>query len=125
MTRRIRRVGSLVVFASVALAACGKPPSAPAGSPQTSAAAAASAAPADPQLAKLYAQTCKACHTNPATGAPQAGDAQAWGPRMQQGLPVLVQHAINGYKGMPPMGSCMDCSEAEFEALIKFMSSGR
>lgn len=82
----------------------------------------AAAAPSDPKLARLYDQTCKACHTSPGSGAPQAGDAAAWQSRMAQGMPVLLDRTINGYKGMPPLGSCMDCSEAEFEALIRFMA---
>jgi cytochrome c5 len=78
--------------------------------------------PADPKLAKLYAQTCKACHGNPASGAPQAGDRAAWQPRAAQGAKMLLEHAVNGYKGMPPLGSCMDCNETDFAALIAFMS---
>lgn len=82
----------------------------------------AAVTPADPKLARLYAQTCKACHTNPSSGAPQAGDRAAWAPRLTQGSKMLIDHAVNGYKGMPPMGSCMDCTEADFAALIKFMA---
>jgi cytochrome c5 len=82
----------------------------------------AAAAPSDPKLARLYDQTCKACHTNPGSGAPQAGDTRAWQPRLAQGMPTLLDRTINGYKGMPPLGSCMDCNEAEFEALIRFMA---
>jgi cytochrome c5 len=96
------------------LAACG-PDSAPP-------AAATLAAPADPKLARLYEQTCKACHTTPDTGAPLAGDRGAWMPRVAQGMPALVEHTVRGYKGMPPLGSCMDCSEREFEALIRYMA---
>jgi cytochrome c5 len=29
---------------------------------------------------------------------------------------------VRGYKGMPPLGACMDCTEREFEALIRFMA---
>jgi len=108
----------VLCLCSALLAACGQeaaPPSAPA--------TAAVAAPADPKLAKLYAQTCKACHTSPGSGAPQAGDAKAWEPRVAQGMRVLLDHSVNGYKGMPPLGSCMDCGEKEFEALIRFMAA--
>lgn len=98
------------------LAACDKPPTPPAGAPT------AGALPRDPQLAKLYGQTCKACHTNPGSGAPQVGDRAAWQPRLAQGMNVLIEHAVNGYKGMPPLGSCMDCNEKDFDALIRFMS---
>ena len=114
---RIR--GAIYAAATIALAACGQEspvPSEP--TPVTQAVA----APSDPKLARLYDQTCKACHTSAGSGAPQAGDAKAWQPRMAQGMPVLLDHTINGYKGMPPLGSCMDCSEAEFEALIRFMT---
>jgi cytochrome c5 len=111
---------AVFLLAAIALAGCGDKPPPPA--PASSSSAAAAVTPSDPKLAKLYEQTCKACHTGPGTGAPQAGDRNAWQPRVAQGMPVLLQHTINGYKGMPPLGSCMDCSEAEFEALIKFMA---
>lgn len=83
---------------------------------------AAALAPSDPALAKIYDSSCKLCHANPASGAPQAGDAHAWQPRLAQGSDSLLDHSINGYKGMPPMGMCMQCSEDEFLALIAFMS---
>lgn len=100
------------------LGACGQeapPPPAPA--------TVTAAAPADPKLAKLYTQTCKACHTSPGSGAPQAGDRAAWEPRLAQGMATLVEHTVSGFKGMPPLGSCMDCSEQEFEALIRYMAA--
>lgn len=102
---------AMLACAAAVLAGCGQ-----------DRAPAAQALPADPKLARLYEQTCKACHTNPGTGAPQTGDRQAWVPRIAQGMPVLVDHTIQGFKGMPPLGSCMDCSEAEFEALIRYMA---
>jgi len=80
------------------------------------------APPADPALAALYASTCQTCHANPASGAPLAGDAAAWAPRLAQGVDRLLEHSINGYQGMPPMGLCMQCSEAQFLALIGYMS---
>ena len=109
---RIALCGALTL---VALCGCGKPP--PAATPAT-----AAVAPSDPKLARLYEQTCKACHTNPATGAPQAGDRNAWQPRLAQGMDRVLDHVINGYKGMPPLGSCQDCGDAEFRALIAFMA---
>jgi cytochrome c5 len=114
---------ALLLALIATLAACGKssPPAEPEGKTNTAAQTTA-AAPSDPNLAKLFHQTCEACHTHAGTGAPQAGDRNAWAPRLAQGMPTLIQHAISGYKGMPPMGSCMDCSEADFEALIKFMA---
>jgi cytochrome c5 len=79
-------------------------------------------APDAARLGRIYVQTCMACHTSPGSGAPQAGDRGAWEPRLRQGADVLLQHTIDGYKGMPPLGSCMDCTEAEFDGLIRFMA---
>ncbi|PYC31025.1 cytochrome C [Pseudomonas protegens] len=83
---------------------------------------AARLSPADPALAQVYASSCQLCHANPASGAPLAGDTKAWAPRLAQGADTLLDHSINGYQGMPPMGLCMQCSEAQFLALISFMS---
>jgi cytochrome c5 len=78
--------------------------------------------PADPALAQVYDSSCKLCHANPASGAPLTGDRAAWSPRIAQGVDTLLDHSINGYNGMPPMGLCMQCSEAQFVALIGFMA---
>jgi len=110
---RLLRGCVMTLWVVAGLCACGEQ-AAPAGG--------AAAAPADPKLAKLYGQTCKACHTSPGSGAPQSGDRAAWDPRMAQGMATLLDHTVNGYKGMPPLGSCMDCGEKDFEALIRFMS---
>ena len=107
----------LLCFCVALLAACGQD-----AAPGAAATIAASATPADPKLAKLYAQTCKACHATAGSGAPLTGDRAAWQPRVAQGMPTLLAHTVNGYKGMPPLGACMDCSEKEFEALIRFMA---
>lgn len=79
-------------------------------------------APLSPRLAQVYARSCANCHAQPATGAPQAGDRAAWAPRVAQGRQVLLDHAINGYKGMPPLGTCMDCTSEDFTALIDYMA---
>lgn len=96
------------------LVACG-----PAAAPPP---AAASLRPADADLAALYEQSCKACHAQPASGAPSAGDRAAWAPRLEQGMATLMEHTVNGYRGMPPLGSCADCGEDELAALIRFMA---
>ncbi|HUP93178.1 MAG TPA: c-type cytochrome [Solimonas sp.] len=111
------RVLIVLTFVTALAAGCGGDKS-----PAPSAAAPAAAAmPSDPALAKLYSQTCMACHTKPGSGAPQAGTAD-WEPRKAQGMDVLLQHTVSGYKGMPPLGSCMDCGEDDFKALIRFMA---
>lgn len=74
------------------------------------------------RIGLIYAQVCMACHTSPGSGAPQAGDREQWQARLAPGMDVLLQRTIDGYRGMPPLGSCMDCTEADFEGLIRFMS---
>lgn len=74
------------------------------------------------QLQAVYSRSCQICHENPAAGAPLRGDHSAWAPRIAQGMPILLDHTINGYKQMPPLGLCMSCSETELEALIRYMA---
>ncbi|MBK5417573.1 c-type cytochrome [Pseudomonas sp. TH31] len=115
-SRSTNSYAALLVFAAL-LSGCGEAPKTP-----DSRSEAASAAPTDAALAQVYANSCKLCHANPAAGAPLTGDKKAWEPRVLQGADTLLDHAINGYNGMPPMGMCMQCSEQEFLALISYMS---
>ncbi|MEZ5503266.1 MAG: c-type cytochrome [Halioglobus sp.] len=80
--------------------------------------------PQQPEIAAIYARSCRSCHTVAATGAPLTGDQDAWAPRLDKGMGVLLESVINGYGGMPPFGLCMDCSAEQFEALIRFMADG-
>lgn len=73
--------------------------------------------------ADQYAKSCGACHNTGAAGAPKKGDKAAWAPRLKQGDAVLLAHVKNGFKAMPPKGLCMDCTDADFKALIKYMSN--
>lgn len=69
-----------------------------------------------------YAKSCATCHDSGALNAPRKGDAAAWSPRLQQGMPVLVGRVKSGYRNMPAKGLCNDCSDADYEALIRLMS---
>ena len=79
---------------------------------------------ANPRVVELYNRSCRSCHAQGAGWAPRTGDLQAWAPRLQKGAPVLLEHTIDGFKGMPPMGMCFDCNEEDFTKLISFMSGG-
>ena len=103
-----------LAVASLVLAACG-PKSGPPADP-------ASLAPADPRLAQLYADSCKACHTIADSGAPLVHDAKAWGPRWKQGEDVLLDHVIQGFQAMPAQGQCTACTPDDFKALTRFMA---
>ena len=75
---------------------------------------------------QVFNAACYLCHSAPGVGgAPVVGDASAWGPRIEQGLDVLVQHALNGYQGqagfMPPKGGRVDLSDEEVRAAVEYM----
>ncbi|HNI62694.1 MAG TPA: c-type cytochrome [Agitococcus sp.] len=77
------------------------------------------------QQQKLFEQSCKTCHANPASPAPQVGDKAAWDKRLEQGLPTLVQHAIQGFNAMPAGGLCTTCTPPDFEAMITYMATAQ
>ncbi|HTO54112.1 MAG TPA: c-type cytochrome [Myxococcota bacterium] len=74
-----------------------------------------------PELARTYQSVCAECHARPGTGAPLPGSA-AWAARRAQGAPLLMEHVVNGYRGMPPLGACGACSEADLRALVAYLS---
>jgi cytochrome c5 len=64
---------------------------------------------------ELYTQACSACHGAGIAGAPKAGDAAAWAPRIAKGKNMLYQHAVQGFQGaagmMPAKGGRVDVSD--------------
>lgn len=114
-------VKGLVLMIAVVLAGCGEPPTL--GSPEAEAAS-RGMAPKDPEIAAIYARSCRSCHTVAATRAPLTGDTAAWAPRMEKGMDAMLNSVVSGFGGMPPFGLCMDCSPEQFEALIQFMAAG-
>ena len=103
----------LLFIAAVLLSGCGRPSSY--SSPEIEAAS-RKLVPQDPEIAAIYARSCRSCHT-------VAGDASTWTPRMAKGMDAMVNSVINGFGGMPPFGLCMDCDARQFEALIQFMAT--
>lgn len=83
----------------------------------------AQAVPRDNQAKakQIYNQYCAVCHKSGAAGAPILGDKAAWQPRIKKGLKTLVQNAINGYKLMPPKGTCMNCSDQDIQVTVEYM----
>lgn len=69
----------------------------------------------------VYKATCAACHGSGAAGAPKFGDKAAWASRVGQGSSKLLQHAIQGFKGMPAKGGCSTCSDAEIKAAVAYL----
>lgn len=83
------------------------------------------AVPSDTRMAGIYDRSCRSCHSVEGMEAPLTGHRPAWAARMdEKGLEGLLASTKNGYKGMPAMGLCNDCSDEDLEALIVFMSKG-
>lgn len=70
---------------------------------------------------KIYDETCSVCHAEGKLGAPKVGDKTVWAPLIAQNMDVLIYHSIHGYKRMPPRGTCIDCTDAEIIAAVKYM----
>lgn len=103
----------------------------PAGSVKTEASAAAPAKTVSTPVASseaksgkdVYTAACFACHGTGAAGAPKLGDKAAWEPRIAQGMEILQDHAIKGFKGMPPKGGNMSLSDDEVRSSIEYIVS--
>ena len=74
---------------------------------------------------ETYQAACFACHGTGAAGAPKLGDKAEWAPRIKQGMKVLEEHAIKGFKGskgfMPAKGGRADLSDADVKSAVKYM----
>jgi cytochrome c5 len=108
-------------LAALAIVLTGCAADAPRTAPATTTAAMAPAAP-DARVTTLWSASCALCHVDGNGGAPRVGHADEWRPRLAKGSGVLLQHTLEGFNDMPPLGYCMACERADFEALIRFMA---
>lgn len=65
---------------------------------------------------------CASCHSLPGGAVPQIGDLKAWAPRREKGMETLLRNTVNGYRGMPPLGTCGACTETELRRLIAVLA---
>lgn len=76
---------------------------------------------------QVWDDTCRVCHLNGQGGAPARGNRRAWAPRIDQGLDVLVGHALHGFSGqqgsMPARGGNPGLSDGQVAAAVKYMVS--
>ena len=73
----------------------------------------------------VYDAYCYACHDEGVADAPLVANKEAWDPRVAQGYDVLLQHTQEGFgEQMPAMGNCLDCTDAELEAAIRYLITG-
>ncbi|MBK8163884.1 MAG: cytochrome c5 family protein [Gammaproteobacteria bacterium] len=74
---------------------------------------------------KIYQQACAMCHNAGTAGAPKTGDRDAWKDRIAQGVEILNEHAINGFKGskglMPAKGGRSNLSDDDVKAAVAYM----
>jgi cytochrome c5 len=76
----------------------------------------------DPAQTRVYQTACATCHARPGIGAPLTGIDEDWRERRKKGMDGLLVSTVNGFRGMPPLGTCGLCSEKDFRALIQFMA---
>ena len=70
----------------------------------------------------VLGQICAQCHARPGIGAPLIGDEEEWRPRRAGGFDRLLTNTIEGYLGMPPLGTCSFCTEDELRRLVSIIS---
>ena len=83
------------------------------------------AAAADQAVVDRYNKTCTVCHAAGVANAPKAFDPAAWKPHLAKGADVLLKSVKNGLNAMPPRGMCQDCTDADYKALIDYMSTAK
>ncbi len=103
--QRIRPVGEIVKFD---------------GAPPPAAAAVAAVAVKAKSGEEVYNAACTACHGAGIAGAPKTGDKGLWAPRIAQGVNVLYEHAIKGFKAMPAKGGQAALSDDEVKAAVDY-----
>jgi cytochrome c5 len=72
---------------------------------------------------KLLHNVCLHCHVRSDTGAPLIGHPEQWRERLSKGEAALLRNVVQGLRGMPPLGSCSACDEADLRALTRVLSS--
>ena len=69
----------------------------------------------------IYDTFCFACHATGVSEAPLFGSLDQWQPRIDKGMDELVATSLTGFNLMPPMGTCMSCTEDEMRDSIQYM----
>jgi cytochrome c5 len=75
---------------------------------------------------RTYEDACAACHDVGAYGAPRAGNAHDWAPRLARGEQSLYTAALTGRNSagdrlMPPRGGNPRLTDAEVKAAVDYL----
>ncbi|MBL8520190.1 MAG: cytochrome c5 family protein [Betaproteobacteria bacterium] len=68
-----------------------------------------------------YKAACGACHAAGIAGAPKTGDKAGWASRIAKGKPMLYDHALKGFNGMPAKGGQTALADADVKAAVDYM----
>ncbi len=71
--------------------------------------------------AQIVTQVCAVCHATGMMSSPKLGDADGWAPRIEKGVDVLYESAINGLNMMPARGGRPDLSDDDVKAAVDHM----
>ncbi|MDN6180791.1 MAG: c-type cytochrome [Halomonas subglaciescola] len=69
----------------------------------------------------IYSNVCSVCHDAGVAGAPVHGDEADWAERTEKGFETLLDHAINGFNGMPARGGNPDLDDDDMHAAVVYM----
>ena len=69
----------------------------------------------------IYNSKCSGCHTSGVMAAPKYASLEDWSTRIGLGLEKLTLSAIAGKGGMPPKGTCMDCTDNEIKITVQYI----
>lgn len=72
---------------------------------------------------ETYESACAACHDEGKDGSPTTGDRDSWADRSPLWSAVLIEHAKNGYLGMPSKGGQQELSDRAVQAAGEYMLS--
>ena len=72
---------------------------------------------------QVVTQVCALCHSTGMMSSPKLGSADDWAPRIEKGVEVLYESAINGFNMMPARGGRPDLSDDDVKAAVDHMLS--
>lgn len=72
---------------------------------------------------QIFTAVCATCHVSGLLQAPRLGNKDDWAPRLEKGMEMLYDHAINGFKNMPARGGRQDLSDDEVKQAVDYLIS--
>ncbi len=70
---------------------------------------------------RVFHEACVICHGTGKAGTTALAEGDRWQGHTEQGLDVLIQHALGGHRGMPPRGGFADLSDNEVAAAVAYV----